>query len=36
VRDNLIATQRLLELLKEAPIDRLVFAETFPFTAMRR
>jgi len=26
VRDNLIATQRLLEALKEAPIDRLVFA----------
>ncbi len=26
VRDNVIATQRLLEALKEAPIDRLVFA----------
>ena len=26
VRDNIIATQRLLEALKEAPIERLVFA----------
>ena len=26
VRDNIIATQRLLEALKESPIDRLVFA----------
>jgi nucleoside-diphosphate-sugar epimerase len=26
VRDNVIATQRLLECLKESPIDRLVFA----------
>jgi UDP-glucose 4-epimerase len=26
VRDNILATQRLLETLKEAPIDRLVFA----------
>jgi UDP-glucose 4-epimerase len=26
VRDNIVATQRLLETLKEAPIDRLVFA----------
>jgi nucleoside-diphosphate-sugar epimerase len=26
VRDNILATQRLLEALKEAPIDRLVFA----------
>lgn len=26
VRDNIIATQRLLDLLKETPIDRLVFA----------
>jgi len=29
VRDNLIATQRLLEALKEAPIDRLVFGKLF-------
>src|ERR1700737_223710 len=26
VRDNIIATQRLLECLKESPVDRLVFA----------
>src|ERR1700694_5805640 len=26
VRDNVIATQRLLECLKESPVDRLVFA----------
>jgi nucleoside-diphosphate-sugar epimerase len=26
VRDNILATQRLMETLKEAPIDRLVFA----------
>ena len=28
VRDNILATQRLLEQLKETPIDRLVFAST--------
>jgi nucleoside-diphosphate-sugar epimerase len=28
LRDNIIATQRLLEALKQAPVDRLVFAGT--------